>query len=73
VLAPEEIHRLRQAIAWGGSVTPFIDFLTILNPTNVVARKYNKSSVREFWLVKEGDHWTIEREKRRSIHRFVPE
>lgn len=73
ILALEEIHRLRQAIAWGSSMTPFIDSLTILNPTNVVARKYSKGSVREFWLAKEGDRWTIEREKRSPVHRFLPE
>lgn len=73
ILPPDEIARLRRAVAWG-TLAPFIDSLTILNPTNVVARKFSKNSIREYWLVMEDGHWTIERETRSGpVQRFLPQ
>jgi hypothetical protein len=73
LLPPEEIRRLRTAIAWSSTMPAFIDSLTILSPTNVVARQTSKNSMREYQLARHGDHWTIESATRRQVHRYAPE
>src|SRR5438105_2629192 len=72
-LSLQEIRRVRAAIAWSGAVPAFIDSLTIVNPTNLVARQNNKNSVREYELVKEQDRWTIVRATRQPVCRANPE
>jgi hypothetical protein len=73
VLPREEISRLRRAIAWSSSMPAFIDSLTILSPTNVVARQSGKSSMREYQLTKRGGRWVIESATRREVRRYPPE
>jgi hypothetical protein len=73
ILSPEEIHRLRTSIAWSSAMPAFIDSLTILSASNVVARQNGKSYMREYQLAKEGDHWVIVSMKRSQVHRYSPD
>jgi hypothetical protein len=73
ILSPEEIHRLRTAIAWSSTMPAFIDTLTILSASNVVARQNGKSYMREYQLAKEGDHWVIVSMKLSQVHRYSPD
>jgi hypothetical protein len=66
-LSLDEIRRLRSQIAWSMGISPFIDSLTIQTPTRVLARRTTSQVVREYQLVKEGDHWVIESEARTEI------
>jgi len=72
IVAPAEIRRLRRAIAWSSTMPAFIDSLTILSPTNVLARQTTKSSMAEYRLIKQGDHWRIESATRQKIRRISP-
>src|SRR5438552_159220 len=67
LLPPEEIRRLRTAIAWSSTMPAFIDSLTILSPTNVIARQNSKSAMREYHLAKHGNRWTIDRATRQQV------
>jgi len=69
-LPPEEIRRLRRVIAWTSSMPAFIDSLTILNPSDVVARLTSKSVMRENRLIKDGNRWMIVRATRQQVHRY---
>jgi hypothetical protein len=70
LLPPQEIGRLRRAIAWSRSMPSFIDSLTILSPSNVVARQTSKSVMREYRLIKDGDRWMIESATRQQVRRY---
>jgi hypothetical protein len=73
ILSPEEIHRLRISIAWSSTMPAFIDSLTILSASNVVARQNGKSYMREYQLAREGDRWVIVGMKRSQVHRYSPD
>ncbi len=70
LLPPEEIRRLRRVIAWSSSMPAFIDSLTILSPSNVIARRTSKSVMREYRLVRDGERWRIESVTRQQVHRY---
>jgi hypothetical protein len=59
ILTTVEIQRLRSAIAWSGSIPPFIDSLTIQSPTSVLARRANSRFMLEYQLVRRGNRWLI--------------
>jgi hypothetical protein len=73
ILSPDEIRRLRTALAWSSSMPAFIDSLIILDPSNVLARRTTKVSMQEYRLNKQGDHWVIESERRTPVHRYSPD
>ena len=73
LLSPDEIRHLRTSIAWGSTVSPFIDSLTILSTSNVVARQNGKRYLREYQLAREGDHWVIVSARRSPLHRYSPD
>jgi hypothetical protein len=75
ILAQDEIRRLRTAIAWSGTMPAFafVDSLTILSPTNIVARQNSKKFMREYQLAKHGDRWVIESATRSPLHPKLPE
>ena len=73
ILPPEEIRSLRTSIAWSSTMPAFIDSLTILSISNVVARQDGRSYMLEYWLAKEGNHWVIVSAKRTQVHRFPAE
>jgi hypothetical protein len=51
----------------------FIDSLTILDTSNVLARRNTKVEMREYHLTKQGDHWVIESATRTHVYRYSPE
>ncbi len=67
-----EIRRLRSQIAWSKGISPFIDSLTIQTSTRVLARRTTSRVVREYQLVKEGDHWAIKGAARSEIQPSQP-
>ena len=69
MLTPAEIRRVRSAIAWSGAMPAFIDSLTILSPTCVLARRTTRRVMWEYQLVKLGDRWLIESGSRNEIAR----
>jgi hypothetical protein len=73
ILPPEEIRRLRTSVAWSSAMPAFIDSLTIVSTSNVVARQNGKSYMREYQLAKEGDHWVIVSARRSKVHRYSPD
>jgi hypothetical protein len=73
ILPPNEIRRLRTSIAWSSTMSPFIDSLTILSPSNVLARQSGRKYMREYQLAKQGDHWVIVRATRTQVHRYSPD
>ena len=73
ILPPEEIRSLRTSIAWSSTMPAFIDSLTILSVSNVVARQNGRSYMQEFLLAKEGKNWVIVNAKRTQVQRFPTE
>lgn len=73
ILPMEEIRRLRTSIAWSGTMPAFINSLTILSTSNVVARQNSKTSMREYQLTKEGDHWVIVSSRRSQVQLYSPD
>jgi hypothetical protein len=73
ILPSEEIRRLRTTIAWSSMMPAFIDSLTIVSPTNAIARQNGKRFMREYELNKQGDRWIIARATRSKVNRFSPE
>jgi hypothetical protein len=65
-----EIRRLRTTLAWSGTMPALIDSLTILSPTNVVARRNTTSSIHEYRLTKQVNGWVIEGVTRQQVHRY---
>lgn len=62
ILTVDEVRQLRKRMAWSSGFG-LIDSLTILSPSNVVARRTIKGSrerVREFYLARRGDDWIVE-------------
>lgn len=70
VLGPEEIGKLRRALAWSSTKPAFVDALIILSPTNAVARQINKASIREYQLIKRGGKWEIEGMTSQEVYRY---
>ena len=68
ILVPEEILRIRSAIAWSRDISPFIDSLSIENPTNVVARRSGRRFLTEYQLVKRDNRWVVESSRRSEPH-----
>lgn len=60
ILPPEEIRRLRSAIAWNGAMPPFFDSLTIHTPTHVSARRITSRVILKYQFVRQGDRWLME-------------
>ena len=67
ILTTAEIRRLRSAIAWSGTMPPFIDSLSIQSPTRVLARRTSGRFMLEYQLVRRGDRWLIESTSRSEI------
>jgi hypothetical protein len=73
ILSPQEIRRLRRALAWSRATPPLIDSLIILSPTNVEARRITKRFMSEYQLVKHEDRWIIKSAKRTGVQHFPTE
>ncbi len=73
ILPPDEIRRLRTTIAWSSTMSPFIDSLTILGPSNVLARQTGSKYMREYEFEKQGGHWVIVSATRSPVHRYSPD
>jgi hypothetical protein len=69
ILSPEEIRRIRSQIIWRTDLSPFFDSLTIQSTNKVLVRRTTTSVMREYELVKSGDHWVVESSTRSSINR----
>jgi len=69
ILVPEEILRIRSAIAWSRDMSPFIDSLSIESPTNVLARRFGRRFLTEYHLMKRNNRWRVENATRSEVHR----
>jgi hypothetical protein len=72
ILSMGEIQQIRSQIAWGKSIPPFFDSLTIQSSNKVLIRRTKNDKMDEYQLVKEDDRWVIDSSTRTTVDIFKP-